>query len=212
MSTGNKTVYWGSKIISYFAQPLLMPSLGYAIMLFGFPHIFAQIPIITKLYLWAFVMVITLVMPVVGILILRFLNVIHSLEMHSRSERQMPLLLTAFIYLAYGYLLYTKYNFDPFFSGVMLGMAILVLLVGFINLFWKISAHSAGVSALVMMLFVMNIFDFNRPMFLLLLAAIVFAGFVMAARLYLKEHDFLQIIAGSLLGGLVSTCTVWYFY
>ena len=78
-------------------------------------------------------------------------------------------------------------------GGIALGV-----LVG-INFFWKISAHmtglgglAGGITGLVLELQV-NLQDY-------FVIAVLIAGIVGTARMYLKSHSFLQIAAGWLLG------------
>jgi len=81
----------------------------------------------------------------------------------------------------------------------MLASLISLNLALIITFFWKISLHMAGISGVIGGLLILSI-KFGLGISPFLLIAIVAAGFVASARLYLNAHNPSQIFVGFAIG------------
>jgi membrane-associated phospholipid phosphatase len=129
--------------------------------------------------------------PMLFVLWLYATDRITDLDMSQRQEREAVfsafvvfyLLGTAALWLLHG---------PPVLVASMAGYAASALVVQFITRYWKISTHALGITApLVALLFLYG----RQPLPFLVLIPIVWW-----ARVYLRAHTVLQVIAGSALG------------
>ena len=135
-------------IISATLQPLLMPSLVFYMALF---HIDNSTNL-TDQGKWTIVSLIfltTCFIPICTILMFRFTKVIKDLQMTSRKERFLPFMFISVFYVLVTYLFHRQLPLNNLLSATLIAMTIVVVITNLITFFWKISAHSAGVTGLV---------------------------------------------------------------
>ena len=151
----------------------------------------------------------TVVLPIIAILMMKGLNLISSLEMKDKKERVGPLIITGIFYL-WIYLNTSKHSYVPdYIVYFILGTIVTLFVCFFLNLFFKISLHAAGIAGLIAALyFVINEYQYNEvalsvfnTMFLvksnvIILLLILVAGIVGSTRLVLKEHENKEIYWG----------------
>ncbi len=151
----------------------------------------------------------TVVLPVIAILMMKGLNLISSLDMKDKKERVGPLIITGIFYL-WIYLNTSKHSYVPdYIVYFILGTIITLFVCFFLNLFFKISLHAAGISGLISGLYaVINEYQYNEVCLnifntsillksnVILLLLILIAGIVGSARLALKEHESKEIYWG----------------
>lgn len=137
------------------------------------------------------------------------LNLISSLEMKDKKERVGPLIITGIFYL-WIYLNTSKHSYVPdYIVYFILGTIITLFTCFFINLFFKISLHAAGIAGLIAGLYiVVNKYQYNEVGLsffktslliktnIILILLILIAGIVGSARLVLKEHNNKEIYWG----------------
>jgi membrane-associated phospholipid phosphatase len=91
----------------------------------------------------------------------------------------------------------------------MVGSAITALLMALINLKWKISAHMAGIGGVIALIYQIHVMGLSAfDLLWLLCLSIVVAGALGSARLALRRHDILQVLAGVVLGFLCVMLTM----
>ncbi len=118
--------------------------------------------------------------------------------METRQERKIPYLVTAIFYFIEFYFL-IKTDIPKIIIWMMAGASLLVLSVLLINLFWKISAHMAGIGGLIGMMIGIS-FRLQIDLHLILVLLFLIAGLVGFARLKLSAHSSAEVYAGFLLG------------
>jgi membrane-associated phospholipid phosphatase len=198
-----------AKIISYFLHPLLMPTYGFTLILFTKNYFSTFTPLNLKLIILAVTFVFTFLLPTINALILLKMGRIRSLEMETSKERMVPYGSTALYYFALYYLFYNA-DFPSVFKIVVLGAAISILLTLFINLKWKISAHSIGIGGVAGAMLGIT-YRLQIDMHWILMLVIVCAGFVGYARLKLNAHNPSQVYAGFGLGFIVEVLLMIFY-
>ena len=205
-----------SNIVSYLFHPLF--ALVYVLLLLMVinPYLFRIQDEKVKVIFFTYTVVSLLVIPLIAMLILKQLNIIKSFKMEDRMERVGPLIVIGIVYM-WLYLNYKNTASVPvIFAVFLLGSVIAVFVSFFINSFTKISLHTVGMGGLVAAIFLMkykfkyDIFFIEVPflgaymvnIYFVLLSAIVIAGMVGTARLYLKSHTLEQIYMGYMVGFL----------
>jgi membrane-associated phospholipid phosphatase len=119
-----------------------------------------------------------------------------DLDMPAKENRNIPLIIVIFIYFI-GFLVLMALNAPLFTSALMFCYFSNTLIVYYINKYWKISVHSMGVAGPTTAL----IFAFGPVGSILGLIL----PLVMWSRVYLKKHTMTQVIAGAVLGFLLTT-------
>jgi len=192
-----------AKLVSFIFQPLLMPTLGFLILL-QMPAFFAiVIPSTAKWMLIGIVFFMTFFLPASVIYFMIRKGMISSLYIDARNERTVPYIITLIVF-SVTYFMIARLEIASVYSLFILSALILVLSILVINLFWKISSHMAATGALVGMTIGLSVYV--GVLFLnLVLSAFVVAGFVAYARLRLNAHTPAQVYAGFFLGLLMGS-------
>lgn len=190
-----------AKFTSTMLSPLLTPTYSTLMALSISPKVFDVTGVRFKLILIVFAL--TCIFPMITIAVLHNFKIIKDKKLISRKERVIPYI-TGTIYYAVA-VYHVIYTHEPqwlvmFFAGG----ALTCLVSTIVNLWWKISAHMAGMGGLLAMLWqinAMNLEVVDKPhMMMYILIAILLCGLLGTARLLLKRHTLPQIIAGFLNG------------
>ena len=178
--------------ISWVLHPFLLPV--YLIVLLLTATAFALFPANMKFYLLWVVVLYAVLIPVLALGVLRSLGRISSYRVDDRRERLLPLLVGAICYLLCALTL-AKIPSVVFLRKFMAAAACCEVLCLVVSLRWKISLHLTGMGAAVALLVVMNIVGVGH-MLVPLSVAILGAGALASARLYLGCHNGVQVLAG----------------
>lgn len=162
------------------------------------------------LYMFAIFCVIA---PGISFLLLKRSGVINSLEMETRVERTVPIIIM-FIYCLglYFMLLYTANaaNLPKFIYALPLSGAVVTGFFIVLNQWKKISIHAAAAGILTG--FILAYISVNMKFGIgMLIASILLSGIVMTARSYLQKHTMQELVIGWFTGTLL-TFAVNYFY
>ncbi|MDR0970606.1 MAG: hypothetical protein LBM67_08745 [Lentimicrobiaceae bacterium] len=192
-----------SQFVSTVFHPLLLPSLAFLILILQQNVLELGIPPSLKWYLLAVVLITSFLMPASIIFLVYKLGFIKSLQMEKRSDRVLPLLVTAVFFLLTFFLL-GHFSIAPIFLFYLIGATMLTLFVLGISLFWKISLHATGFGGFTAALLLCNCF-FSTDLMSYIAATILIAGLVCSARLLLHAHKPSQVYVGFLTGlGFIS--------
>lgn len=156
----------------------------------------------------------SVLLPLVGILMLRFLGFIETMEMKNKTERIGPFIIIAVCYI-WLYLNIRSNNAVPLaYNMFVLGSIISLFLAFFINNFDKISLHAVGMAGFVMGFFIVsglfgqsfiqlgfgNFGTFRLHLVLVGSLLILFTGLVCSARYFLSAHNMREITGGLIIG------------
>ena len=188
-----------AKLISILFHPLLLATYLVTIVGFYFPAMFSISPQNFKIIL-GFVFCFTFILPVVNIIMFRYFGTIPSFTMYDRTERLIPFVAIAIIYLVMVFLFYNKL---PVFANVNKLMAIVSAMVVFsaaITFFYKASIHSLAACGMIGILLPLNKAIENNALLWPTAISLTIAGLIMSARLYLNAHTFNEVLMGGLAG------------
>lgn len=185
------------QLISIVFQPLLMPTFGVLILMFS--NLSFYYPQQWKWFALGGTFIFTTLIPLVPMLIMYGRGRIQDLFISKREDRTLPYMFALISYIFWNFFLWNVLKL-PFFV-VMMGAAstLSIIVIMFINLKWKISAHMAGIGGLAGAVFSYCAVMGVNPTWLLISLFIV-SGLVALSRLELKAHTPGQIIAGYLVG------------
>jgi hypothetical protein len=167
-----------------------------------------------RLSLLVLVFVGTFAIPSLLILYLYRTGILTDLNMPERTDRRLPYLITGIIYSVVTYLFAFRMSLfsetSPGVAVVLGSITISILLVGIINTFWKISAHTVGIGGVLGTIMPLLIKHGDTDLFTPFVALIALSGLVASARLQLNAHTLGQVSAGLGLGLLVSGLAVFW--
>ena len=191
-----KSLLFIARIFSAVFRPSYYPAVGTFILL-SFTYL-SLFPWAFKLWILALVYVFTFCLPALGIYIYRRLHGWSAFELRKRHKRAVPYIINICCYLC----------LMPHFLMAIVGISLLIQCACIIiNIWWKVSLHSAGAGGVIGALVAYAaIFGFN-PVWWLSLAIFV-AGCVMTSRMVLRQHTLGQVLGGTLIGiacGIVGT-------
>lgn len=190
-----------SNLLSWVLHPFLLPLYLMALMLTM--TLFARYPSGVKFYLAWVVALYALIIPILSLAVLRALGRLSDFRIDQRRERILPLLIGAVCYLLCAITL-AKLPSAVFLRKFMVAAACCEAMCLVVSLQWKISLHMTGMGAAVALLVVMNVVGVSAMLWPLALA-ILLAGALASARLYLGCHNGAQVLAG-FGGGFAVSC------
>lgn len=189
-----------SHLLSLILSPVVTPTLG-IIAVFQL-SMYSYAPAATKWLIVGIVFSLTCVIPCAAIWVLTKFGDVSDMALTRRSDRLIPYIITGACLLACGYYL-TRTGLPLWVGYFYIGAAAATLINLLINFRWKISAHGAGIGGLIAMLMILN--RYGLPSYNLwgwVVAAIIAAGLLGAARVWLWRHTPMQTICGELVGFL----------
>jgi membrane-associated phospholipid phosphatase len=195
-----------SHVISTVFQPLLMPTYGIMLLFvytyFGviYRHQFWQI--VSPVILFSFAI------PVILIYILFRIGVVSDLSLKIRRQRIYPYLITLLSYTVM-IIFYYRMHMPRWFMMIMVASVVIMVIAILITLLWKISAHMFGIGGLIGGAMAVSYFVERSNPYYMFMGLFIIAGLVGTSRLILKRHTLPQVIAGFMLGFLVSFVFVW---
>lgn len=186
-----------SKILSFVFHPVLMPTYAILLLLY-FSKVFSQfMPIEQKTHLINLTLIFTLLLPLLGVFLLKKLKIVSSIYMENQKERKWPLLIAISSY----YLLFRMFEFlyiHPIIIKLVLGAMLILFLAVIISNFWKISLHMLGIGG-VFGAFLAFQYLFGGKLFLIILLLLC-SGLVAYARINENAHTLKQVYLGFLVG------------
>jgi hypothetical protein len=212
MEAGPGGVVWFilAWLFSILFHPLLIPCYS-TLVFFYFDSQFLPLSREAKSSIVLFIFGSTFLLPAAGIGLIRAAGFISSLSMEERKDRHLPHLIAFLSYLTTAFLLHF------FLPGLvlpillLLGAALSVGITGLITLYWKISSHLVGLGGFLGFQLALVRITQQQDLGMLIAISALLCGAVALSRFYLKAHDVWQLIAGFLLGMVISSFTVSFF-
>lgn len=191
-----KNIILAARIMSMIFTPFYLPLVGLmALFLFSYMSL---LPLAYKLPMLLTVYISTILMPSLLIHLYRRFQGWTSKELGRKERRIVPYLISILCYFGCFFLM--EYRNTPRVISIILVAALVIQMVcALINVWWKISTHTAGIGGLAGGLVVYSIaFSFNPIWWLAFV--ILLAGMVGTARMILRQHTLAQVVAGFLVG------------
>lgn len=191
-----KNIILTARIISLCFTPFYLPIVG-QILLFSFSYM-GVLPLSYKLSMLTTIYVFTILIPALLIHLYRRYQGWTSKELGIKERRVVPYIISIVSYFGCFFLL--EYRNTPRVLSIILVAALFIQMVcAFINIWWKISTHTAAIGGVAGALVIYSIaFSFN-PLWWLSLV-ILLAGMVGTARMILRQHSLSQVVTGFFVG------------
>lgn len=182
---------------------MLMPLYGMLLFCYAMRQLSPTMP---RLYLGICIIgtaILTLVIPIMLLLFMRWRGYIGSLHIENPKQRTTPYIYTLICYGFWAYFVHGVVRLPVFMLVVVIGAIGALAAVTVINHWWKISAHLTGIGGLLggVCSFAMN---YSTLPLGLIIGLLVVSLLLMYARLYLDAHTPMQVVCGFLLGLLAT--------
>lgn len=197
-TTWSSIELYAARWISAVFNPLVFPTLGMILMLNQDTHMFLGVTSSARLILIVIVFANTALLPMLSIILLKRMGIVGDVLLNERSDRIIPLLLSA-IYCLVTYFLFARLSIPGIIAINILGLSLLVIASTLITFFWKISLHMASIGGLTGFLFALP-FVLQIDITGLIAMFLIISGFVGWARLRLNAHTPAQVYAGFSMG------------
>lgn len=191
-----KNIIFTARIMSMIFTPFYLPIVG-LIALFIFSYM-SLLPMMYKLVMLAMVYLLTVVAPSLLIHLYRLCQGWTSHELGRKERRLVPYIISIVCYFACFF--WMEFRNTPRVISIIVVVALTIQMVcALINIWWKISTHTAAIGGVAGGLVSYSIaFSFN-PLWWLCFVLIL-AGAVGTARMILRQHSLSQVVGGFLIG------------
>lgn len=199
-----KNIILTARIISLCFTPFYLPIVG-QILLFSFSYM-GVLPLSYKLSMLITVYIFTILIPALMIHFYRRYQGWTSKELGIKERRVVPYIISIVSYFGCFFLL--EYRNTPRVLSIILVAALFIQMAcAFINIWWKISTHTAAIGGVAGALVIYSIaFSFN-PLWWLSVVILV-AGMVGSARMILRQHSLSQVVAGFFVGFICAVLVI----
>ena len=184
--------------------PFYLPIVGIALLfLFSYLNIFPwsyKIQVLLMVYLF------TVMLPALLIHVYRRYQGWNLIELGHREKRMIPYILSIISYFTCVYVMERLHM--PHFMGSIIVAALAVQIVcALINIWWKISTHTAAIGGVAGALFAFAYYLGFNPVWWLCLVIIV-AGMVGTSRMILRQHSLSQVVGGFAVGFICAALSI----
>ena len=194
--TKEKGFILAARLISMVFTPFYLPTVG-LICLFMFSYL-SQMPWSYKFQLLTMVYLLTVVIPTVLIHFYRRHHGWSLIDLGQKERRAVPYVISILCYFLCIYLM-EFLHIPHFMMSIVTAALFIQITCAMINVWWKISTHTAAIGGVAGGLFVFaEFFGFNPVWWLSL--TLILAGILGTSRMILRQHSLAQVVAGFLVG------------
>jgi membrane-associated phospholipid phosphatase len=199
-----KQIILTARLLSMLFTPFYLPIVGIALLfLFSYLNMFPwsyKIQVLLMVYLF------TVMLPSLLIHVYRRYQGWNLIELGHREKRMIPYILSIISYFTCVYVMERLHM--PHFMGSIIVAALAVQIVcALINIWWKISTHTAAIGGVAGALFAFSYYLGFNPVWWLCLVIIV-AGMVGTSRMILRQHSLSQVVGGFGIGFLCAAVSI----
>ena len=191
-----KNILLAARVMSMVFTPFYLPFIG-LIALFIFSYM-SLMPWQYKLMVLTMVYLFTILLPTLLIHGYRRYQGWSTLEIGQKERRMVPYIIAILCYFACYYLM-TTMRIPQFMANILLAALMIQVACAIINVWWKISTHSAAIGGFEGALLAFSILFAFNPLWWFCVIMLI-AGMVGTSRMILRQHTLLQVVAGFLVG------------
>ena len=145
------------------------------------------------------------------IVTLRLTKSLSSFPLRDRKERILPFFFIFIFYMLTTYLFISKFDLGNVFLIIFSAITTTIFIIAVTAFFWKISAHSAGMTGVIGTIFAINYRFPDSQLFMPVIFMILMTGLVMSSRLYLNSHTPNEVFVGGMVGFMINYCAILIF-
>ena len=200
----NKTIILIARVMSMVFTPFYLPLLGLAVLFFL--SYLSLMPTGYKVFVLSMVYLFTIFLPTVLIHFYRRYQGWSPIELGVKERRMVPYTISIICYFVCLYLM-EIFHIPHFMGSILMAALFLQVLCAIINVWWKISTHTAAIGGVAGALIAFSeIFLFNPTWWFCLVMLV--AGMVGTSRMILRQHSLTQVLGGFGIGLLTAYYTI----
>jgi membrane-associated phospholipid phosphatase len=204
--TREKQIILTARVVSIVFTPFYLPLLG--LMALFFLSYLRQYEPAYKFFVLAIVYFFTILLPTFLIHLYRRYQGWSLLELGIRERRVVPYLISILCYFTCLYIM-EQMHIPYFMRSIVVSALIIQIVCALINVWWKISTHTAAIGGVAGALYVFSeVFRFN-PMWWTCLVLII-AGVLGCSRMILRQHTLSQVVVGFVTGVICAIVGIIY--
>ncbi len=191
-----KNIILTARVLSMVFTPFYLPLVGLmALFVFSYMNL---LPWQYKLMVLGLVYIFTILLPSIFIHLYRRYQGWDLIELGTRERRMVPYVISILCYFGCYYLM-TMLHIPSFMARILLAALLIQIVCAVINVWWKISTHSAAIGGVAGAIVAFSfLFSFNPNWWLCVV--LVIAGMVGSSRIILRQHSLAQVLTGFLVG------------
>ena len=199
-----KTIILTARIASMLLTPFYLPVVGIlAIFIFSYLSMF---PWQVKLSLILMVYLFTVVIPSLLIHLYRQYHGWTPLQLGQKERRMVPYVISILCYFTCFYVM-NLLHLPHLITSILIVALVIQILCAIINVWWKISTHTAAIGGVLGALLAFSFMLSFNPVWWLCLV-IIASGIVGSSRIILRQHTLTQVTAGFFLGIISAFFTI----
>ena len=180
-------------------NPFYLPTVG-LIVLFTLSYL-SLLPLSYKMVVLGLVYIFTVLTPTLLISLYRHHQRWTLIELGQRERRMVPYVISILCYFICVYIMESM-HIPHFMSSILVVALMIQILCSIVNVWWKISTHTAAIGGMAGAIAAFSIVFAYNPVFWLCVVFIV-AGMLGTCRMILRQHSLSQVVVGFLLGCIV---------
>lgn len=182
---------------SFLIHPLLVP-VYIVFFIFNVDTVFSFIPRMAQYYCYLVTVLVLLFIPLASLPLFRYFKMISSYDLGIKQERVYPILVAVgFTFL--GFWLIGRVPYTNIVQQLYLVVIILLSVFSIITIRWKMSMHMTAIGAACGFLLILGM-KYSGDVRLFFMGMLLLSGILASCRLYLKQHNPLQVYVGFLFG------------
>lgn len=201
-----KQIILAARILSMLFTPFWLPIAGLIVLfLFSYMSIF---PWYYKLQVLILTYLFTILLPTAMIHLYRRYQGWTLIELGIRERRMVPYVISIVCYFTCTYVM-QRLHMPHFMSSIVVAALLVQIACAIVNIWWKISEHTAAIGGIGGALFAFaEYLDFN-PVWWMCLVFIV-AGMVGTSRMILRQHTLGQVVGGFWVGFVCAAFAIFF--
>ncbi|MCH3994762.1 MAG: phosphatase PAP2 family protein [Prevotella sp.] len=192
----DRQIIKAARVMSMIFTPFYLPLLG-LVILFLFSYM-SLLPFSYKLTVILFVYLLTILLPTFLIHLYRKHQGWKAIDLRRKERRIVPYIISIVCYFFCIYIM-NRFHVPRFISIIVVAALVVQMICALINVWWKISTHSAAIGGVAgALLAFAEIFTYDPTWWLCLV--LIIAGAVCSSRMILRQHSLSQVTAGFFVG------------
>lgn len=184
--------------------PFYLPFVG-MIVLFVFSYL-SMFPWPYKLQVLVMVYLFTILLPTLMIHLYRRYQGWNLIELGHRERRMVPYVISIVSYFTCVYVM-EQQHMPHFMASIVIGALLVQIVCALINVWWKVSTHTAAIGGVGGALFAFAYYLGFNPVWWLCWVFLV-GGVVGTSRMILRQHSLSQVVGGFWVGFLCAALAI----
>lgn len=202
----DKQIILTARLLSMLFTPFYLPIVGLtALFLFSYLSIF---PWYYKLQVLILVYLFTILLPTVLIHGYRRYHGWTLIELGQREKRMVPYVISIGCYMACLYVM-QRLHMPHFMGSIVVAALVVQMVCAVINVWWKISEHTAAIGGMGGALFAFAEYLNFNPVWWMCLVFIA-AGLLGTSRMLLRQHSLGQVVGGFWVGFVCAALAIFF--